>query len=233
MRTLSDFFVRFGLNGMIFSLYRFWLTTLLGSGLILTGCVQAPKGPPPESIPPSPFADLMPITPQPPESSIQPGVRVWYFDNFEFNHVAEMPKKNEPPYSWGFAGKPILIIDRKFAPQENVFDSGLHRHVALQMNGMIKFPQPGQYALRANANDGIRVYIDDKRVINDPYWHAGGDRLSPESKLEISTPGWYRFKLKFFQREGTATLQLFWKKPGDTDFTFIPAEAYGHLPVSY
>jgi hypothetical protein len=23
---------------------------------------------------------------------------------------------------------------------------------------------------------------------------------------------------------------LFWKKPGDEDFSIIPAEAYGHLP---
>ena len=172
----------------------------------------------------------MPVTPQPSESSILPGVRIWYLDDFYFNHIAEMPR-GEPPYSWGFAGKPILVIDRIFAPQENVFDSGLHRSVALQMNGMIRFPEPGQYGLMAFANDGIRVYIDNKRIVNDPYWHGG--QFSTKNKVDITTPGWYQFKLKYFQRKGTAALRLFWKKPGDGDFSIIPAEAYGHLPGAY
>jgi hypothetical protein len=158
-------------------------------------------------------------------------VNVWYFLDFEFNHVAEMPK-GEPPFSWSFAGRPILIIDRDFAPQENVFDSGVHRHMALQMDGMIKFPELGEYWIEAYANDGVRVYIDNQRVVNDPYWHGGGDKFSPKNKITISTPGWYRFKLQFFQREGTAALRLLWKKPGDADFSVIPAEAYGHLSGS-
>lgn len=228
MRITMRSFVHPVLNRMVHSPWGILLFVFLVLGFILSGCVQAPKGPPPESLPPAPFAGLMPVNPQPPEALVRPGVRVWFFDDFEFNHVAEMPR-GEPPFSWGFAGKPVLIIDRDFAPQEKVWDSGMHRHLALQMNGMIKFPVPGEYGLRANSNDGIRVYIDKKRVINDAYWHGDGDRLTPISKLEISTPGWYPFKLKFFQREGTAALQLFWKKPGDADFSIIPAEAYGHI----
>jgi hypothetical protein len=95
---------------------------------------------------------------------------------------------------------------------------------------MIKFPEPGRYDLMANSNDGIRIFVGDKRVINDPTWHGLGDELTPEARITISQPGWYRFRLKFFQRKGTATLQMFWKKPGDKEFSFIPAEAYGHVP---
>jgi len=228
MSTKKRSYVRFALNRVVLSPCGAALLALLVSGFILAGCVQAPREPSPESVPPPPLVDLKPVNPQPPAAWIQPGVKVWYFDNFEFNHVAEMPR-GEPPFSWGFWGKPISIIDRDFAPQEKMWDSGMHRNLALQMNGMIKFPEPGEYGLRANANDGIRIYVDNKRVINDAYWHGDGDRLTPVSKLEISTPGWYAFKLKFFQRGGTAALQLFWKKPGDTDFSIIPAEAYGHI----
>jgi mannan endo-1,4-beta-mannosidase len=138
-----------------------------------------------------------------------------------------MPK-GDPPYSWGFAGKPILILDRKFEPQEKIFDSGFHRGVALQMDGVIKFPTPGEYGIMALSNDGIRVYIGGKRVINDPDWH--GDKYSRKNKMVLTESGWYPFKLKYFQRRGTAALKLFWKTPKDEDFTIIPAEAYGHLP---
>jgi hypothetical protein len=229
MVTKRGSFVRSGLNGMAKSLHRLLLMALIVSSLIVIGCVQTSKGPSPENQPPASFTDLKPITPQPPESSIRPGVNVWYFPDFKFQHIGEMPK-GEPPFSWGFAGKPILIIDRKFAPQENVFDSGFHKEVALQMDGMIKLPKAGEYWIEAYANDGIRVYIDNQRVVNDPYWHS--DEFSPKTKMEISAPGWYLFKLQYFQRLGTATLRLLWKKPGDADFSAIPADSYGHLSGS-
>jgi hypothetical protein len=200
---------------------------LLVSGVILAGCVSTQDKSPREKVPFT-FTDLVPVIPQPDSVSIQGGLSVWYLPEFNYEHVSEMPK-GDPPYSWGFAGKkPILIIDRKFEPQEKVWDSGHHRGIALQMDGMIKFPTSGQYTIMALSNDGLRVYIGGKRVINDPDWH--GDQFSRKNKLEISESGWYPFKLKYFQRRGTAALKLFWKKPGDEDFSIIPAEVYGHIP---
>ncbi len=36
----------------------------------------------------------------------------------------------------------------------------------------------------------------------------------------------------YFQRKGTATLELYWKPPGqeDADFVLVPAEAFAHIP---
>ena len=216
-----------GLYRLPLSTYGSLLLALLVAGFILTGCVTTQTESDRRKIPFT-FTDLVPLTPQPDVASIQGGLRVWYFPDFKYEHVGEMPK-GDPPYSWGFAGKkPILIIDRKFEPQEKVFDSGQHRRVALQMDGMIQFPTSGQYGIMALSNDGLRVYIGGKRVISDPDWH--GDQFSRKNKLEFTESGWYPFKVKYFQRLGTAALQLFWKKPGDEDFSIIPAEAYGHLP---
>jgi hypothetical protein len=209
------------------SIYGSLFLALLVSGVILAGCVSTQDEPPREKLPFT-FTDLVPVIPQPELASIQGGLSVWYLPNFNFEHVGEMPK-GDPPYSWGFAGKkPILVIDRKFEPQEKVWDSGQHRGIALQMDGMIKFPSSGQFSIMALSNDGLRVYIGGKRVINDPNWH--GDQFSRKNKLEISESGWYPFKLKYFQRRGTAALKLFWIKPGDEDFSIIPAEVYGHIP---
>lgn len=202
-----------------------------------SGCLEATKE---EEVDKKPvfIADLKPIDPQPPESSIRPGVKVWYFEEFFLKHVDEMPK-GDPPFSWGFAGEPILILDKKYKLGEKFYGSGYHRGISCIINGMLKFPEPGKYVLVANSNDGIRVWVGEKLVLNDPYWHGSGDELTPEAHITISpleanvaisTPGWYRFKIKFFQRKGTATLQMFWKKPGDEEFSFIPEWAYGHIP---
>jgi hypothetical protein len=226
MKMPHPFFVRAGLYRLPLSTYGSLLLALLVAGFILTGCVTTQTESERKKIPFT-FTDLVPVAPQPDEASIQAGLKIWYLPDFNYEHVGEMPK-GDPPYSWGFAGKPILILDRKFEPQEKVFDSGQHRGVAMQMDGMIKFPTSGQYAIMALSNDGIRVYIGGKRVINDPDWH--GDQFSRKNRLEISESGWYPFKVKYFQRRGTAALKLSWKKPGDEDFSIIPAEVYGHVP---
>ena len=216
----------------------FSVRSLFVAGLIslvvLAGCLEATKE---EDVKkPKYFTDLKAIDPQPSVSSVLPGLKVWYFDDFEFTHVDQMPK-GDPPFSFGFAGKPVLILDKKYKIKENFLDSGMHRLFGAQFDGMIKFPKPGEYILVANANDGIRVWVGEKVVIDDPFWHATGDEYTPEAhitisarkaNIAISTPGWYRFKIKYFQKKGTATLQMFWKKPGDKEFSFIPAEAYGH-----
>ena len=220
---------------MLFYARSYLVLALLVSWFIKAGCAQTAKVEPktdsnvvPEKAPLY-FDDLTPITPQPSAESIIGGLKVWYWEEFYVKHVDELPK-GDPPFSWGFVGKPIPILDRKFKPGEKFYDSGFHRGISCLIRGMIKFPEPGRYVLMANSNDGIRIFLGEKRVINDPIWHAAGDELTPEARITISHPGWYRFRLKFYQRKGTATLQMFWKKPGDKDFSLIPAEAYGHVP---
>jgi hypothetical protein len=218
-----------------FSVRSYLVLAFLMSWFITAGCLSTAKVDPnaeskvePEKAPLY-FTDLTPITPQPSAASIQGGLKVWYFEEYFTKHVDSLPKGN-PPFSWGFEGKPIPILDRKYKRGEKFYDSGFHRGISCLIRGMIKFPEPGRYDLIANSNDGIRIFIGEKRVINDPLWHDAGDELTPEARITISNPGWYRFRLKFFQRKGSATLQMFWKKPGDEDFSFIPAEAYGHVP---
>ena len=222
-------------TGMLFSARSYLVLALLVSWFITAGCAQTAKVEPkadsnvvPEKAPLY-FDDLSPITPQPSAEPIIGGLKVWYWEEFYAKHVDHLPK-GDPPFSWGFAGKPIPILDRKYKRGEKFYDSGFHRGISCLIRGMIKFPEPGKYVLMANSNDGIRIFVGEKRVINDPTWHDAGDELTPEARITISKPGWYQFRLKFFQRKGSATLQMFWKKPGDGDFSFIPAEAYGHIP---
>ena len=230
---------------------RFSLLLALSVSWILTaGCAQPKKAEPkatPEveskvekkvefmEITPDPdkaplsFNDLEPVTPPPNAAVIQGGLKVWYWEDFFVKHVTALPK-GDPPFSWGFKGEPLPILDRKFALGEKFYNSGHHRGISCLIRGMINFSEPGEYVLIARSNDGIRIWLGDKKVIDDPDWHGAGDEPTPEAKITITKTGWYRFRIKFFQRKGTATLQMYWKQPGDRDFSYIPAEAYGHLP---
>lgn len=154
-------------------------------------------------------------------TTLQPGLAATYYLDFFKRHLKHLPSENEP----GKEGKPILQINHQF-DKKVVFDSGYNRGVGMRLTGYIHFDTTGAYEMQALSNDGIILYIDDKLVISDPEQHA--DRLSNIGYVTIDKEGWYKLKLEYFQRKGTAALKLFWQKPGNGKQEPVPAEAYGH-----
>lgn len=60
----------------------------------------------------------------------------------------------------------------------------------------------------------------------------GGDRFTGEASVEIDKPGWHSFFLQYFQRKGTSMLELYWRLPGQADYSIVPAGAFGHAVVA-
>ena len=141
-------------------------------------------------------------------------------------HVDSM-RPDKQMLKHGEKGKPLLVLDHAFG-SGNVFDSGRAWFVGVLINGMIKLDQPGVYGFQAMANDGVQISVGGHLVSEDGEWHSGGDRLSPPGEVQVEQAGWYPIKIKYFQRKGTATLRMYWKRPGQNEFSIIPAEAYGH-----
>jgi len=152
-----------------------------------------------------------------------PGLSVVYTSN-KIRHINEMPGSD-----WmiknGTHGEPIRMIAHKFGSGE-VFDSGKRRQVCVQMQGYLSFKKTGTYLIKANSNDGIRVFLDNKMILDDPVVHA--DRFTPPAEIEIKQPGPYPIMLRYFQRKGSATLEMHWKTPASDTFDFIPESAYSH-----
>lgn len=163
------------------------------------------------------------MAPKPLDAELSPGLSVLYVYS-KIRHIDQMPsdrrfkKKGKP-------GPPIKMINHKFG-NGNVFDSGQSQGVLMSMNGYLKCPEPGIYTLQAISNDGIRIFVGEKMVLEDPDVHS--DRASEPGNVEIASPGWYPLKIKYFQRKGTATLILIWKKPGDAEFKPIAPEFLAH-----
>lgn len=167
----------------------------------------------------SPPADLQ-------EEKLEPGLSVLYFYGF-YRNLAQMPRGKKRVLKVGIPGKPIPYLNHQFGEGE-VFDSGRAKGVGMQMDGFIRFEKPGDYVFQARTNDGFRLFIDEHRIINDPAVHS--DRLSETAIVKVSEPGWYPMRVRYFQRKGTAALQLFWQEPGKSQQVPVPAEAYAHLP---
>lgn len=178
------------------------------------------------SEPPPPdirIKDLKPVTPQPPAEALQPGLSVFYIFDF-FRDIDEMPAM-EAGRRRGKPGQPIPNLNHQF-DKGPVFDSGKNRGVGVYLEGFIRFSQPGSYRFTARSNDGIRIFINDRMLINDPDVH--GDRLSNRGIVEIKEPGWYGLRMQYFQRKGSAMLKLYWEIPGANARAIVPAEVLAH-----
>ena len=79
---------------------------------------------------------------------------------------------------------------------------GLPRdRVAVVAEGVVDLP-PGQYTVRTISDDGIRVWVDDERII---------DRWTPHESAIDTVPitgGKRRFKVEYYEIGGFAELRF-------------------------
>ena len=132
---------------------------------------------------------------------------------------------NKFPFGSGRRGASISHIDHQFG-NGPIFDSGANRGVCVHLAGFINLDKAGRYEFQALSNDGVKIEIDGRVLIVDPDVHS--DRLSSTAGLDVTSPGWKRLDIKYFQRKGTAALKFYWKTPGSSSMTIVPAAAYGH-----
>lgn len=154
---------------------------------------------------------------------LRSGLSTLYFYEF-YRYMYQMPT-GEKIIEKGIPGPPVLQLNHRFG-RKKVFDSGVNKGVGMVMRGYLYLEQPGPYAFQARSNDGFELYVNDNLLISDPEVH--GDKLSDPGRMTVAEGGWFPVMIKYFQRKGTATLELYWQPPGAESFVIIPAEVYAH-----
>ncbi len=156
---------------------------------------------------------------------LEPGLSVIYFHD-KYSHIKDMPTGKRIA-KYAHPGPPVLKIDHRFG-RGKVFESGRSQAVGMIMSGFFYLEKPGKYQFQANSNDGFQLFVNTNLVINDPKVHP--DKLSDPGTIEVVKGGWFPVELKYFQKKGTATLELYWMQPGSNTFTIIPERVYAHQP---
>lgn len=167
---------------------------------------------------------LRPARPQPAEEALRPGLLPTYYFHI-FNFVIEIPEYAR--YTPGVEGEPIPQLDY-IVGSGPVLTSNRRDGVGADINGFIRFDEPGLYRFAARSNDGVRVEIGERLVISDPTVHA--DRFSPIVPVKVEEPGWYPIWVLYFEKRNTSTLQLFWLPPDDQGgLAFVPGAHFAHV----
>jgi cytochrome c len=95
----------------------------------------------------------------------------------------------------------------------------LNENFALVGHGALKIDTAGTYTFHIWSDDGSKLYINNVEVIDNDSIHG-----AEYGEVNISMkPGYYSFRLEYFQASGGKFLSFNWKKPGAKDFEVIPS----------
>ncbi|MFF0148007.1 PA14 domain-containing protein [Amycolatopsis sulphurea] len=93
---------------------------------------------------------------------------------------------------------------------------------SLRLTGDIVFPAVGDYKLRANVDDGIRMWIDDQLVMD--YWQISNPAWR-EATVHSDAPGQAKkIRIDYYDNGGYAKLDLNWIAPGKAE-ELVPGTA--------
>ncbi len=86
---------------------------------------------------------------------------------------------------------------------------------SVRWTGYLKAPKTGMYSLKTSADDGTRLYLDDKLVINDWNDHAVETR---NYNVELEEGKLYKIKLEYYENGGGAVAIFAWTIPGKNEY---------------
>lgn len=85
-------------------------------------------------------------------------------------------------------------------------------HYSVRWTGRIAVKETGDYQFSVYCDDGAKLWIDDKLIVND--WNTHPGRTTTASPLHMEAGKAYELKLEYFQDINGAEVRLGWKKPG-------------------
>jgi len=95
---------------------------------------------------------------------------------------------------------------------------------AIEASGYLEIPKDNNYVFRLSSDDGSRLIIDNKIIVNNDGEH-GTDAKDGEIALSA---GYHPYRVEFFQSKGGKFLSLEWRSFNDEAFEVIPTSALKH-----
>ena len=93
----------------------------------------------------------------------------------------------------------------------------------MKFTGMISIPRPGKYTFFTSSDDGSRLYIDSKEVVDNEGVHPTAEK---QGDIELEA-GDHPITVTYFQAGGEWVLKVEWSGPGITREE-IPANVLFH-----
>lgn len=99
-------------------------------------------------------------------------------------------------------------------------------HFAMVFEGAIRIEQAGMYEFILRSDDGSRLFLGNRRVIDLDGLH---DTSEPGIWRRALEPGFVSLRLEYFESTGTESLSLNWVRPGSGGEEPIPDSVLFHF----
>jgi len=144
------------------------------------------------------------------DRKLEPGLYAELFEGVDFAKKAKTRIDGQIDFDWGTS-----------APDEALPKD----HFSIRWRGVLKVGAAGRYELLAIANAGLRVWVRDRKVVDEPAL----SRRRNGVRVVLDLPaGLHPVKIEYWDTTGTARMRLLWRAPGSAKAEPIPAERLYH-----
>tara|TARA_R110002126_G_scaffold27665_14_gene92854 strand:+ start:11159 stop:15043 length:3885 start_codon:yes stop_codon:yes gene_type:complete len=98
---------------------------------------------------------------------------------------------------------------------------GLADQFIAEVRGFLTVDEAGRYGFRLSSDDGSRLWIDNRPVIDHDGLHAAQPK---DGELDLGV-GAHPFRIRMFENAGDEALKLEWQTPGSDAFVLVPTSA--------
>lgn len=115
----------------------------------------------------------------------------------------------------GLKGKPVFTRndsavdfywDESQSPDPRIKTSDY----SIRWTGVLRPTQSGNYEIQTSSDDGVRLWINDRLVIN--HWNNHGN-MNDTAPMKLEKGKSYKIRLEYFQGHGTGIIRLAWMPP--------------------
>ena len=138
------------------------------------------------------------------------GLRGEYFRNTDLSGTPALVRVDPMiGFNWDRGSPTDNLLARGEAQPDQAVPSD---NFSIRWSGQLLPPVSGEYVLEAAANDGVRVYLDGKLVIDR--WERADNLTATQAKLKLEGGHAYDIRVEYKELERDAGVRLAWRMPG-------------------
>lgn len=146
-----------------------------------------------------------------PTPSTRAGLAATYYNQLNFLGWSTTRVDQQVNFSWG-AGTPSTAI----WPDD----------FSARWTGQLTPEVSGYYRLATVSDDGVRLWLNGKRLVDNWTLHAATVNTAPAVHLTAGRA--YPLRLEYYEKRGSAVLKLLWSPPAAAGPVPIPGKALSH-----
>jgi hypothetical protein len=102
-------------------------------------------------------------------------------------------------------------------------------HFSVRWTGTVQAIESGSYRFETLSDDGVRLWVNGTRIINN--WTNHAATYNTSGNVTLTAGQRYDVKMEFYENTGAAWAQLDWRRPGQMAYSVIPqAQLYPSMP---